>query len=209
MPETVQSLCRPRLLAGRTPKCTANMSSFLYFGYGSNMLTERLTARCPSAWPVGPACAPDFAMRFAVQSEDGSSKAGLLPAPGAFAWGVLYEIELSEQHILDRFEHEPVVYTRTEIAVSETEGGETFPAVTYLPRPEHVISDRQPYDWYRALCLGGARQHLLPEKTIAELESVAVVGAPYGNDLKHNGIDVALKALTAAGFATPDGTLLI
>lgn len=184
-------------------------STFLYFGYGSNMLTQRLTARCPSARPVGPVCAPGYEMGFNVQSEDGSSKAGLTAKAGGVAWGVLYEILVSEQPILDHFEHVPVLYTREQIEVAEEPGGELVMAVTYIPRPEHLTSDMVPYDWYKALCHGGAKQHRLPADAIKSIAGVPATGAPYAKDLSHNGLTVALEALSAAGFARPDGTLLI
>lgn len=184
-------------------------NTFLYFGYGSNMLTERLTARCPSARPVGPVCAPGYEMSFNVQSEDGSSKAGLVAKTGALAWGVLYEILLSEQPILDHFEHVPVLYTREEIFVAEGPNDETFAAVTYIPRPEHLTTDMVPYDWYKALCHGGAQQHRLPAEAIQRIADVPSMGAPYAKDFAHNGLKVAIDALSAAGFAKADGTLLI
>lgn len=183
--------------------------SFLYFGYGSNMLTERLRARCPSARPIGPFCAPGFEMRFNVLSEDGSSKAGLFRNAEHTAWGVLYEIDLAERHILDRFEHVPVVYERKDIEVCEQPGETLSLATTYLPRPEHLTKELVPYDWYKALCEGGARQHGLPAEAIAEMAAIPVARAPYAHDFSHNGLKVALQALTAAGFAEPDGTLLI
>lgn len=182
--------------------------SFFYFGYGSNMLTQRLTARCPSARAIGPVCAPGFRMQFNVTSEDGSAKAGLVTEPAHTAWGVLYEIDMSEQPILDHFEHVPVLYNRTEIEVAETEGEPRFTATTYLPRAEHLTSALIPYDWYKALCEGGARQHGLPDYAIEAIAAVPSTGAPYARDLAHNGLDVALEALTAAGFAKK-GALLI
>ena len=53
--------------------------TFLYFGYGSNMLTERLRARerCPSAKCIGIAEVTGYALEFSKPGEDGSGKATL------------------------------------------------------------------------------------------------------------------------------------
>ena len=67
------------------------MTKFLCYAYGSNMLTERLKARCTSALPVGIAFRRGFAIAFSTRSVDGSGKATLLPQsdPASLAWGVL------------------------------------------------------------------------------------------------------------------------
>lgn len=53
-----------------------------YFAYGSNMLTERLRARCPSAHPIGTGIAMGFRLNFSKRGEDGSGKAMLTKQSG-------------------------------------------------------------------------------------------------------------------------------
>jgi hypothetical protein len=53
------------------------MGDFVYFAYGSNMLTARLRERCPSARPLGLAAAPGYGVAFNKQGMDGSGKATL------------------------------------------------------------------------------------------------------------------------------------
>lgn len=45
-----------------------------YFAYGSNMLTERLIARTPSARPVGTSLLPGHRLTFHKRGRDGSGK---------------------------------------------------------------------------------------------------------------------------------------
>jgi hypothetical protein len=53
-------------------------ASFLFFAYGSNMLTERLRERCPDARPLGTAIARGYLLSFSKRSKDGSAKATLV-----------------------------------------------------------------------------------------------------------------------------------
>jgi hypothetical protein len=46
----------------------------LIFAYGSNMLERRLTARTPSAIPVGTAYVEEYRLTFDKVSTDGSGK---------------------------------------------------------------------------------------------------------------------------------------
>ena len=80
------------------------MDTFIYFAYGSNMLTERLRMRkrCPSAEPIGVAEAQGYRLVFKKESEDGSSKATL--ARGEHSdkvYGVLFQINKAELGRLD------------------------------------------------------------------------------------------------------------
>ena len=67
--------------------------TFLYFGYGSNMLTERLRARCPGAKCVSTAEVIDYALEFSKPSVDGSGKAtlGHLEGRNQTSIGVVFE----------------------------------------------------------------------------------------------------------------------
>ena len=71
---------------------------FRYFAYGSNMLTQWLRSRCPSAQPIGQAEAIHFELEFTKKSKDCSGKATLRNSPGRGhkAYGVLFAIEQCE-----------------------------------------------------------------------------------------------------------------
>lgn len=151
--------------------------SFLYFAYGSNMLTTRLQARCPSARPVGRAFARGWRVEFVKPGLDGSAKAGLVPDSQEEAHGVLFHIAREELPALDRAEAAGKGYDRDDafVVVSASDNAE-MAAVTYLPRQKR--QDLKPYDWYHQLCLKGARQHGLPPTCLARLEAVAAKADP-------------------------------
>ncbi len=181
------------------------MTRFLYFAYGSNMLTERLTARCPSAKPVGHAEARGFSVSYCLGSTDGSAKAGIVAAPEQTARGVLFLIESAERHLLDRAEGAPDIYSRAEIEVFSHATGHPADAITYLPHPERTAEGLHPYAWYSALCAGGARQHGLPEPAIANLHAGPVQPMPPMARGKRawQGRELAHEALTRAGLVPP------
>ncbi|MFC4350980.1 gamma-glutamylcyclotransferase family protein [Fodinicurvata halophila] len=151
--------------------------SFLYFAYGSNMLTTRLQARCPSARPLGRAVVQGWCVDFVKPGRDGSAKAGLLPDSEGEAHGVLFGIARADLPALDRAEAAGKGYDRADsfVVFSLAEDGDV-PVVTYLPR--QTRKDLLPYDWYHRLCLEGARQHDLPLVWLAKLEAVATQTDP-------------------------------
>lgn len=178
------------------------MTRFVYFAYGSNMLTERLVARCPSAEPIGKAEARGFFVSYCLGSPDASAKAGLRVATGKTAWGVLFSLKLSERAVLDGFEGAPVLYAQAEIPVYPVGLSAPVLAITYLPQAAHIVPDRLPYAWYRALCVGGAQQHHLPQTAISRLANGENKALPEEPDAPAwEGRAHAFSALKAAGLS--------
>ena len=68
----------PEQAQATSRRVTVLGGSFLFFAYGSNMLTERVRERCPDARPLGAAIARGYVLSFSKRSKDGSSKATLL-----------------------------------------------------------------------------------------------------------------------------------
>jgi hypothetical protein len=79
------------------------VTKFKYFAYGSNMLTEWLRQRCPSAEPVGIAEAVNFSIEFSKLSGDKSGKATLIRS-NRRSLGVVFEISDAELRALDEAE---------------------------------------------------------------------------------------------------------
>ena len=79
----------------------ATKGTVLYFAYGSNMSSERLRARTPSATSLGRARLPGYTLRWHKLGRDGSGKCDIEPsnAPRAAVWGVLYEIDSAEKTV--------------------------------------------------------------------------------------------------------------
>ena len=170
--------------------------TFCYFAYGSNMLTERLKARCPSATATGRAFADGTAIEFSKPSKDKSGKATLRKKAGGQTAGMLFEIPKAELDDLDAHEGLGKGYRRCEaFRVRLIDGGGTVAAVTYLA----TVRDSRllPYDWYLALLVAGARQHGLGRDHLTSLRCMAYLPDP--KDSRNARVE-AIRALTAAGF---------
>lgn len=144
------------------------MKTFFYFGYGSNMMTNRLIARCSSARAKGLAFAEGYRLTFWKPSDDGSGKGHLVAQQGTCQPGVLFEIRLAEQPDLDDIEGVGRGYRREDHFPVRPAGlGQVVQVTTYLatsPREDLV-----PYDWYLALIVTGAREHGIADEVILRM----------------------------------------
>ncbi len=154
------------------------MSYFQYFAYGSNMLVERLRARCPSAEPLFSATACGHELTFEKKSNDTSGKA-TLKASGLetdMVHGVVFRVLAAELDHLDEAEGHPGHYARKPaFHVRRVDTGGIMTVTTYIAQPNRIVTGLSPYDWYLSLIIAGARQHSLPDHYISTLESVAAV----------------------------------
>lgn len=144
--------------------------TFLYFAYGSNMLSARLIARCPSAKLVGVASVDSHSLGFSKKSVDGSGKATLIKQSAQFQTpGVLFEIGLAERDALDKFEGAGNGYDRVDdFRVTKT--GQFIVATTYIA--SEIQNDLAPYDWYLALVVAGALEHGFDDQYTSWLRSI-------------------------------------
>ena len=134
------------------------MQEFLYFAYGSNMLTARLNERCPSAKPAGCAFAPGYRLIFEKLGRDGSGKAAIAPAaPGEQVSGVLFTISRDDLPALDRAEWGYVRHDAFPVFAAGSP--EPVRAVTYIAPREICRIGLSPFDWYLALIKAGMREH--------------------------------------------------
>lgn len=175
------------------------MSTFFYFAYGSNMLTERLRARCPSACARSVGFVRGYDLLFAKRSIDGSGKAALImPSDRASmlkVFGVLFEISEGDRIELDRCEGDG--YDRDgQVSVNLVDGGGPQQVTSYIAQPAAIEAGLEPYEWYMALVIAGARQHGLPEDYIGCLDKVPSVEDSHANRPRR--IE-ALGVLKAAG----------
>lgn len=76
----------------------------LYFAYGSNMYTQRLQSRVPSATKVAAVSLPGYELCFHKTGDDGSGKCTIKELDGSVFHGVIFEIESAEKENLDRIE---------------------------------------------------------------------------------------------------------
>jgi hypothetical protein len=174
------------------------MDTFKYFAYGSNMLTEWLRARCPSAKEIGVAVVSGYALEFSKRSRDGSGKATIVRSNKSeeHVFGVVFEVAISQRPALDKVEGVGSGYDRiNDLLARLQQGREMLRAATYIATD--VDRTLQPYDWYRALVIAGALQHTLPTEWIGMLEQVTPVPDPDAK--RKNRLD-AVKFLQKSGL---------
>ena len=129
----------------------------LYFAYGSNMSSRRLSARVAGARALGRAHLDGWRLAFNKPGRDGSGKANLLETLAGGTWGVLYEIPALEWSVLDGFEPG---YLRTRFRLLRD--GRELEAQAYVFADPPRARAMRPSATYLAHLLEGAKEHELP-----------------------------------------------
>lgn len=150
--------------------------SFLYFAYGSNLLSARLKARTPSARVAGRAILPRFELRWHKIGADDTGKCDVVftDRPGDSVHGVVYVIRRAELKHLDRVEELGTGYYACNVPIQLA--GRRRLARTYRAIPTDPAL--KPLDWYKRFVVHGAREHKLPEEYIARLARTAAMIDP-------------------------------
>jgi len=149
-------------------------SSVSVFAYGSNMLTARIRERAPSARAVAIGHLTGYQLCWNKRSRlDGSGKCSVSETgqQAHVVWGVVFEMGVENKPNLDRAEGLGQGYGERVVKVN-TEGGQLAVTMYYATSISPGI---RPYDWYRELVVGGAREHRLPEEYVRTLETVEVM----------------------------------
>jgi hypothetical protein len=152
---TEQAVPAPTLPTPAPIVATPAPDSFLYFAYGSNMLTRRLKARTPSATAQGTAFVDGHRLTFDKKSTDGSGKCDIEATenPADRVYGVLFTISAAEAAALDKAEGLDHGCRKGDIQVVTPTG--TLPAVAYFATDKDTT--RQPFitgikpSWLREL----------------------------------------------------------
>lgn len=149
-----------------------------YLAYGSNLHPYRLTQRVPNARLLATTRLDGHAVSFTKRSKDGSSKCTLATAAGAncAAYVAIYELPVSEKHLLDAAEGLGEGYDQTIFQV--TVANVTFNVFTYIAAATHVSDDLLPYDWYKSMIVEGARYHAFPNKYVRGFELQSCIPDP-------------------------------
>lgn len=163
-----------RRSVGEQDRPTAAKRTYLYFAYGSNMSSERLRTRTPSAISLGRARLPRYTLRWHKLGRDGSGKCDIeyTGTHDAAVWGVLYQIDNAERDGLDAVEGLGVGYDEHAIRVETVAAVDD--AVTYKARSDKIDPALRPFAWYKAHVLRGAREHRLPDKYVQRIAAVPV-----------------------------------
>lgn len=112
------------------------MSNKLYFAYGSNLLKEQMSLRCPKSKPLMEAVLLNYELIF-KSNKHGRGVADVVSKIGGRVHGALYEITASDMRNLDRFEGHPNVYVRQTIKINTVEGEKE--SIIYIMRPDFTF----------------------------------------------------------------------
>ncbi|XP_071769197.1 gamma-glutamylcyclotransferase-like [Centroberyx gerrardi] len=174
------------LMAASIPTASQNNGTlsncsdhFLYFAYGSNLLTERLHLRNPSATFVTTGSLKNHTIQFGhwTKNFNGSNSwhggvATIEKSEGEYVWGVIWRLSMENLISLDKQEGVSIgMYRPLEVTVDTVEGEvlcRTYQMNNFTP---YLTSD--PYKL--VVCLG-AKQHNLPLDYIKKLEAVETNG---------------------------------
>jgi len=149
----------------------------LYFSYGSNMSSKRISERVPSAKFVAVSTLFQHELKFHKIGKDGSAKCDARETnnPDHFVVGVVFDIHVSEKYLLDQkeglgfgYEEKPV------LLVSGT--GKTIEATTYYATD--INSNLKPYHWYKEHVMRGANEHGLPDTYIQNIANIVSIDDP-------------------------------
>lgn len=181
----VSADARPRAAApGERPGSEGN--TLLYFGYGSNLSTVRLTdpERAPSAVKVGRARLARHVLKFHKRSADTSSKADArwTGVVTDVVEGVVFRISEADRACLDYAEGAGSGYVACEAAVT-TLAGAPHQVLVYIATDD-AIWDRRPFDWYVGYALAGAIEHDLPTEYIDTYIKVPTTHDPNGERVR-------------------------
>ncbi|XP_046387088.1 gamma-glutamylcyclotransferase-like [Ischnura elegans] len=178
---------------------------FLYFGYGSNLLSKRILINNPSAVRKGAAKLTGYRLDFNGYAQRwGGAVATIVPDGGHHVWGALWEMNMTDVGNLDRQEGvESGIYEPMEVEVESSEDGrirartyryvkEPFPDTTatsgnislgtlWAELPEK----RRPSPEYRRVVVLGALETGLPAEYTSALEMI-----PHNGYAGSSGLDV-------------------
>ena len=146
------------------------MPEFLYLAYGSNMLPRRIEQRLGRCELMGAVSLGGYALCFHKRGGDGSGKCDAYQTRDStdILYGVVYSLTRRQRELLDDFEGPG--YASQNVSVNA--GASLLTAYAYVARSEHVETELQPYGWYKAIVLAGARTHGLPAHYIARIAAV-------------------------------------
>ena len=166
---------------------TAQEERIFYFGYGSNMLTERLCKRCSSAEKIQPSMGSQHLLKgykftFSKLStlnvdDEGNGKGNIERTENSQdkVYGVIFSILKSEEKELDRMEGFPTEngYDKESFEIiDEKNSEENLENVMVYYKRVHATNNPKPFDWYKEYITKGAEQHKLPESYIKKLENM-------------------------------------
>lgn len=144
--------------------------TFLYFAYGSNMLSRRLLARTPSAFVSAMGYVSGRRLTFDKMSSDGSGKWDIerTANPTDRVYGVVFKVACDEKARLDVAEGLGKGYREEPVTAVVSSG--PVDALAYVATAKEPAL--RPYHWYKALVVAGACEHGLPQPYVEWLRTI-------------------------------------
>ncbi|XP_068149492.1 gamma-glutamylcyclotransferase [Drosophila tropicalis] len=177
-------------------------NKFYYFGFGSNMLKQRIHIQNPTAVRIGAALLKDYRLDFAGPQNIRwhGAIATIVPTPKDSLWGTLWDIDLSNLADIDNQEgvhlglYVPVTVQvqligqegKTNLTAARAYMLTNQPETNLYELPaDRVPESRQPSETYLKCLVKGAIESSIPQSYIQRLRSI-----------KHNGqVDSDLQEL--------------
>lgn len=161
-----------------------NKKTFLYFAYGSNMLSRRLRVRTPSAVAKGTGYVGGRRLTFDKVSSDGSGKCDIESTSSSTdrAYGVLFDIAYAEKAKLDEAEGLGKGYREEQLTIVTPTGN--VHAIAYVATAKEPAL--RPYNWYKAFVVTGAIEHDLPQAYVEWLRTIESKPDPRENRRAEN-----------------------
>jgi len=156
------------------PGVIPGSDTFLYFGYGSNLLRERLTLKNPSAVFKTIAKLEGYELGFDFNHPDSfwhGAAATITECPNDNCWGCVWTMSTKDVSSLNDQEGVSMgIYKPIEVQV-ETPEGEKLTCRTYylLIRDSE---DKRPSPQYLGVIIKGAEENSLPEDYLARLKAI-------------------------------------
>lgn len=141
------------------------------FAYGSNMCFNRLLQRVPSTRFIAIGFIRGFQMKCYKKSIDGSGKGTIIRSTnGEVVWGVVYDIDPGEKHLLDKAEGLNNGYSETHLDVQSERI--IYRAQAYVGENHYLDTSAKAYEWYKNFILKGAQENRLPDSYIDLLSHI-------------------------------------
>ncbi|KAJ9592008.1 hypothetical protein L9F63_001447 [Diploptera punctata] len=167
--------------------------TFLYFAYGSNLLSQRILINNPSAVRKGIGKLKNYRLDFGFPFSRrwGGCPATIVPHDGKHVWGAVWEICQSNMSDLDRQEGvNENTYFPIEVFV-EAPNGSNFKCRSYqlsstaegLEHEEPLPKERQPSEVYITVIKKGAEESKLPPDYVELLKNIPHNGSKGGEDV--------------------------
>ncbi|XP_076265228.1 gamma-glutamylcyclotransferase-like [Rhynchophorus ferrugineus] len=167
---------------------------FLYFAYGSNLLTHRIHINNPSAERVGIGRLNDYQISFVTYSKRWrGASATIIPKISGVVWGALWEVNNSDMEHLDKQEgvHENI-YRALQVDVllpnGEKVNARTYQQIATPPNVDdlkNLPNDCRPSVAYWKTIVKGAEETGLPKDYLSFLYQI-----PHNE--YHGPVDVSL-----------------